>query len=55
MEHFPKITDHTRQVFIEGMYMTLGIITYRTAISQRQGQASKYKQQRGEFREHIIV
>lgn len=52
---FSKITGDTRQVFIEGMYLTPEIITYRTAISQPHGQASKHKQRRSEFREHVIV
>jgi hypothetical protein len=46
-DHFPKIIDDTRQVFMKGMYLTPGFLTYRTTISQSQGQASKHKQRRG--------
>jgi len=40
---------------MEDMYLTPRLITYRTTVSQPQGQANKHKQRRGEFQEHVIV
>jgi len=44
VDHFFKITDDTRQVFIKGMYLTPRLITYKTAILQPHDQVNKHKQ-----------
>jgi hypothetical protein len=43
------LTDDTRQVFMEDIYLTSRLITYRTTVSQPQGRASKHKQRKDKF------
>jgi len=53
--HFLKRGCEHKISLLKKHILHLGLITYRTTISQPQDQASKHKQRRGEFRDHVIV